>query len=98
MRPSAAFNKHREAIRKLVESGEFLLANPRVFGSALHGTDTPKSDLDLLVDAFPDTTLMDIYGLEEELERLLKVPVHVLTTRGLPEKFKGKILAEACPV
>jgi hypothetical protein len=35
MKPSITFNKNREAIRKIVESGVFRLAKPRVFGSVL---------------------------------------------------------------
>jgi len=37
MRPSEALPKHRETIRQLVlQAG---MANPRVFGSVLHGDD-----------------------------------------------------------
>ncbi|WP_438861178.1 nucleotidyltransferase family protein [Enterobacter hormaechei] len=41
----------RSAVREAV--GRFRAANPRVFGSVLHGTDRDGSDLDLLVDALP---------------------------------------------
>ena len=34
--------------------------NARVFGSVAHGSDTEKSDLDILVDTTPDTTLFDL--------------------------------------
>jgi predicted nucleotidyltransferase len=44
--------------------GRFRAANPRVFGSVLHGTDR-DSDLDLLVDALPGATLLDLGDLEE---------------------------------
>jgi len=81
-----------------VESGEFDLTNPRVFGSVLHGTDRENSDLDLLVDASPATTFFDLYGLEAKLEALLGIPVQVLASNGLPAKFKEAVLAEACPI
>ncbi len=48
MKPSEALARHRAAIYRVVESHH--ARNPRVFGSALHGTDTEQSDLDLLVD------------------------------------------------
>ncbi|GAB5887000.1 hypothetical protein JMUB7554_27780 [Staphylococcus aureus] len=43
--------------------GRFRAANPRVFGSVLHGTDRDGSDLDLLVDALPGATLLDLGAL-----------------------------------
>jgi uncharacterized protein len=62
------------------------VSNPRVFGSALHGTDREGSDLDLLVDTLPGATLFDLGGLQAELEGLLGVPVDVLTLNDLPAK------------
>jgi hypothetical protein len=70
----------------------------RVFGSALHGHDSEDSDLDLLVDPTPDTTLMDIGAIRYELHKLLGVSVDVLTPKALPESFRDRILAEAKPV
>ena len=58
MRPSQAFQSHRDAVRELVLRHR--VCNVRVFGSVLHGDDTDASDLDLLVDPTPETTLMDI--------------------------------------
>jgi predicted nucleotidyltransferase len=46
MRPSVVLNMKRSAVREAVN--RFRTANPRVFGSALHGTDRDDSDLDLL--------------------------------------------------
>lgn len=44
MRPSLALDLKRSAVCKLV--GRFRTANPRIFGSVLHGTDQDGSDLD----------------------------------------------------
>ena len=73
-------------------------ANPRVFGSVLHGTDEDGSDLDLLVDALPGATLFDLGELQFELESLLGVPVDLLTPGDLPPKFRADVLAEATPL
>lgn len=73
----------------------FRTANPRVFGSVLHGTDRDGSDLDLLVDALPGATLLDLGDLQDDLESLLGVPVDLLTPGDLPPKFRAKVLAEA---
>ena len=62
--------------------------NPRIFGSVLHGEDTEGSDLDLLVDTLPGTTLFDLGGLQIELEELLGIPLDLLTPGDLPKKFR----------
>jgi predicted nucleotidyltransferase len=96
MRPSQALNFKRSAVREAAL--RFRAANPRVFGSALHGTDVEGSDLDLLVDAQPGATLFDLGALQVELEDLLGVHVDLLTPADLPAKFRTKILQEALPV
>lgn len=96
MKPSQALELHREAIREIVARHH--ATNPRVFGSVLHGEDQEGSDLDLLIDPTPETTLFDIGGIRHELLQLLHVPVDVLTPRALPEKFRTTVLCEAKPV
>ncbi len=73
----------------------FHTTNPRVFGSVLKGADQEGSDLDLLVDALPGTTLFDLGGLQLELEELLGVAVDLRTPGDLPLKFRAQVLAEA---
>lgn len=96
MRPSVALDLKRSIIRET--TSRFRVANPRVFGSVLHGTDLDGSDLDLLVDALPGATLLDLGDLENELKSLLGVDVDLLTPGDLPPKFRAKVLAEAKPI
>jgi predicted nucleotidyltransferase len=96
MRPSVALDLKRNAVREA--AGCFRAANPRAFGSVLHGTDRDGSDLDLLVDALPGATLFDLGGLQDELESLLGVHVDLLAPADLPPKSRAKVLAEAQPV
>lgn len=96
MRPSQALKAHREEIRRIVEQNR--TRNPRVFGSVLRGDDTEESDLDLLVDPTPDTTLMDIARIQNRLQKILGVTVDVLTPRALPAKCRDRVIAEAIPV
>lgn len=96
MRPSVVLDMKRNAVRDAVS--RFRSANPRVFGSVLHGTDEDGSDLDLLVDALPGATLFDLGGLQDELTSLLGVDVDLLTPEDLPPTFRAKVLAEARPV
>lgn len=93
MKPSEALNLNREAIRQVVASHHAL--NVRVFGSVLHGKDIEGSDLDLLVDPTPDTSLLDIAKIQNRLQKLLGVSVDVLTPKALPDNFREKVLAEA---
>jgi predicted nucleotidyltransferase len=69
-----------------------------VFGSVVHGDDSDGSDLDILVDPTPETTLFDIGAIRHELLQLLGVSVDVLTPNALPEKFRAVVLSEAVPV
>jgi hypothetical protein len=96
MRPSLALQTNRAAIRSVVERHRG--SNARVFGSVLHGDDHEGSDLDILIDPTPNTTLMDVAKIQVELETLLGVSVDVLTPKSLPEKFRNSVLAEAVPV
>lgn len=96
MKPSTSLELKRIAVR--AAATRFRTANPRVFGSVVHGNDAEGSDIDLLVDPLPGTTLFDLGGLQVELEALLGVPVDLLTPGDLPTKFRAQVLAEARPV
>jgi predicted nucleotidyltransferase len=96
MKPSTSLNLKRMAVRDA--AARFRTANPRVFGSVVRGDDTDGSDIDVLVDPLPGTTLFDLGGLQIELETLLGVPVDLLTPGDLPLKFRAQVLFEARPV
>lgn len=71
------------------------MRNPRVFGSVVSEQDEDGSDLDILVDASPGTTLFDLGALQVELEELLGVPVDLLVPGDLPDRIRGEILNQA---
>ena len=96
MKPSDALRANRANLREIVTRQGAL--HPRVFGSALHGHDTDDSDLDLLVDPSPRTTLMTLAAIQLEAERLLGVRVDVLTPKSLHLRFRDRVLTEAVPV
>ena len=96
MKPSKLLASHRAEICRMVEQNH--ARNPRVFGSTLRGNDTDDSDLDLLVDPLPDTTLLNLGALQVELEQLLGISVDILTPGDLPEKFREHVLKEAVAV
>lgn len=96
MIPSQALATHRELIRHIVATHRAV--NPRVFGSVLHGKDGEGSDLDLLVDTLPGTTLFDLGAMQIELEEALGVAVDVLTPGDLPPKFRAEVLKKAVSI
>ena len=96
IKPSTVFEIKRDVIRAVVARHN--ASNARVFGSVVHGNDNEGSDLDILIDPTPKTSLMDVAKIQVELEALLGVKVDVLTPNALPEKFRHVVLAEALPV
>ncbi len=96
MKPSTSLHANRAAIQQIVST--YRANNARVLGSVVRGEDANQSDLDVFVDPTSATTLMDIVGIQVELEGLLGVTVDVLTPKALPEKFRSRVLAEAVPV
>jgi len=93
MRPSEALLAHRAELRLL--ASRYGLLRPRVFGSVSTGSDTDESDLDLLVDPAESTGLLTLAAFKIEAEKLLGVPVSVLTPNALPPKFRSIVLRQA---
>ena len=96
MKPSEVLEKNRDIIRKIVAGRQ--LSNPRVFGSVLRGEDRPDSDLDILVDPSPTTTLFTLGGVQGELEEALGVPVDVKVPGDFPPKLRKRMVAEAMAI
>lgn len=74
------------------------LHNLRVFGSVARGEADEASDVDLLVDAYKGTSLIDLIGFQRELTELLGRKVDVVTPAGLPPEIRSRALAEATPL
>ena len=67
----------------------------RVFGSVARGEDDENSDVDFLVELEEGRSLLDLGGLLIELRELLGHPVDVVTVRGLKDRIRARVLAEA---
>jgi predicted nucleotidyltransferase len=79
MRPSELLHIHRKKVLEIL--GRYpMISNVRIVGSVARGEDTEDSDLDLLVDADPGTSLFDLGGLHEDLGELLGVPVDIISS------------------
>lgn len=77
---------HGQAIRRV-----------RLFGSYLHGTARPDSDIDLLLD-FDESahiSLFDLVRIQDALAERLGATVDVGTSEGLSKYISDRVLAEA---
>ncbi|WP_068403295.1 nucleotidyltransferase family protein [Kribbia dieselivorans] len=74
------------------------VTNPEVFGSTARGDDHEGSDLDLLVDFPPNTSIIDIIGIQHELEALLGVHVDLVPRTGLKERVRARAEQDLVPL
>ncbi len=96
MRPSEVLEKNRDIIRAIVARRQVL--NPRVYGSVLRGSDRADSDLDILVDPSPTTSLFTLGGLQGDLEEALGIPVDVKVPGDFPPEIRARVIAEAAAI
>lgn len=87
--------KRGEILRIATEHGA---REVRVFGSAARGEADRESDIDFLVELETGRSLLDLGGLQMELESLLGRRVVVVTARGLKARIRERVLREAVPV
>lgn len=88
----ALLHEHRDRILEI--SAHHRARSVRVFGSVARGDSSETSDIDLLVDFEPDSSLFDLLHLTEELQELLGQQIDVVSTGGLKDR-DDRILAEA---
>jgi predicted nucleotidyltransferase len=72
--------------------------NVRVFGSVARSEAHAGSDVDFLVDVEPGRSLLDVVGLWQDLEDLLRCKVDLVTDGGLSPYLRDRILREARPL
>ncbi|MFM9967651.1 MAG: nucleotidyltransferase family protein [Burkholderiales bacterium] len=96
MRPSEILKNKREEILALAAKAG--ARNVRVFGSVARGDDGEESDLDLLVDWTPQTSMFDVGGLVADLQALVGRRVDVISPRQLHPRFRPAVLAQARPI
>jgi predicted nucleotidyltransferase len=84
--------KREEILRVSARHGA---RNVRIFGSVSRGEADEASDIDFLVEMEPGRSLLDLGGLQVELESLLGRPVDVVTVRGLKARIRSTVLREA---
>ena len=69
--------------------------NLRVFGSVARGEEQLQSDVDLLVEFLPGSTLVDHFSLVDALSAELGRRVDVVSERALNKHIKQRVFSEA---
>lgn len=72
--------------------------NVRVFGSVVRREARATSDVDLLVEMQSGRNLLDLVGLQQDLEDLLGADVDVISDGGVSPHLRERIYAEAIPL
>jgi predicted nucleotidyltransferase len=85
--------ENREEILRI--AAKYGARNVRVFGSVVRGEASENSDVDFLVEMESGRSLLDLGGLQAELENLLRCKVDVVTEGGLYWLLRRRILKEA---
>jgi uncharacterized protein len=88
----ALVERHRDDIKAVASRHHG--QRVRLFGSVARGEEREGSDIDLLVDFVPGSSLFDLLHLNRELEELLRRPVDVVSRGGLKARDRA-ILDEA---
>lgn len=87
---------HRARVIDLAAS--FGARNVRVFGSVARGDDRADSDIDLLVDVSPETSLFALAALERALADELDAHVDVVPSHSLRAHLVDRVHSEAAPL
>lgn len=86
-------SEKRRAILDLAHA--YGAANVRVFGSVSRGEARTGSDVDLLVDFSPETSVLDQVALWRELQQLLGCPVTLMDSGTLEGALGENVLRDA---
>lgn len=69
-----------------------------LFGSYVRGEQNQDSDIDILVDLPHNATLIDLVGIEQDLEEQLQKNVDVITYKSICPLLKDSILNNQYPI
>jgi predicted nucleotidyltransferase len=92
----SCINKNRELIQDLAK--RYGIINIRICGSVARGEDSASSDIDILVDMEPGSSLLSLGSFLMDIQDLLGCRVDVLTERGLKKRVRERVLKEAIPL
>ena len=96
MKLAELVNQKREDILRIAQ--RYGARNVRIFGSVIHGEDNTQSDIDMLVNFRPESSLLDHVALMQDLEELLGRTVDVVSEKALHWYIRDRVLKEAKPL
>lgn len=95
-RPSVVLQARADEVLAVAQRHH--ISRVRVFGSSVFGTDTPDSDIDLLVTFDDRASLYDLTGFAAEAEKLLGYPVDVVSDAVPMNRIMERIVSESVPL
>lgn len=78
----------RQIIPILKKNG---VSKAALFGSIVRGQEEDSSDIDILVNYNTDVTLLDVAGLQIELEQILGRKVDLVSEKFLHRRIRDKV-------
>lgn len=92
--------KTLEDIKKIIQEhraelkARFNVIEIGIFGSYVHGNQSKKSDIDILVELKEPVSLLKLVGLENYLEEITGIEVDVVPKNDVRPELKKQILEE----
>ena len=92
--------RYQRLLRELLPdlAARYQVASLGLFGSYLHGTQRPDSDLDVLVTFREPPSLLQLIELENHLSDQLGVKVDLVLRDSLKRHIGERVLREVVPV
>lgn len=95
-RLQTVLRERRDEILRL--AAKYGASDVRVFGSVVRGEADERSDFDFLVTMETGRSLLDLGGLQMDLQDLLERRVDIVTEPGLKTRIRDRVLREARPI
>ncbi len=92
-RVETILKRHKKELKE-----KFCVKNLAIFGSYVRGTQTEKSDIDILVEFEKPITLIQFIKLENYLSQLLGLKVDLVMKSSLKPYIRKQVLKEAVPL
>jgi predicted nucleotidyltransferase len=92
--------KTLEKIKKIIQEhrkeleAQFNVIEIGIFGSYVHGNQSKKSDIDILVELKEPVSLLKLVSLENYLEEITGIKVDVVPKNDVRPELKKQILEE----
>lgn len=91
-RSSAMIEKMADQIKPILKNNG--VSTAALFGSIVRGQEKKNSDIDILVNYDEGVTLLDVAGLQFELERILGRKVDLVSEKFLHRRIRDRVNQE----